>query len=163
MKKRLQFGKNYLHWTSEDWKHVMFSDESTFRLVRGGSKLVRRPPGSSRYDDKYTVKIVKHPDSVMIWGAFSGNNGRWGLYFLPKNITMRGANYLEVLEHHMLPFWDIHHFMHDGAKLVKKFLENKKIPILEWPGNSPDLSPMENVWNRMNNNVQEKQPTSSRL
>ena len=168
MKKRLQFCKTYAHWTSTDWRKVMFSDESTFRLVRGGSRLVRRPPGTSRYDPKYTVKTVKHPDSVMVWGAFSGNHGRGGLYFLPKNVTMRGANYLEVLEQHMVPFWHIHqchHFMHDGApahrtKVVQKFLRDANIAVLEWPGNSPDLNPIENAWNVMKNKVQEKQPSS---
>ena len=61
-KKRLQFCKKYQHWTSEEWKKVMFSDESTFRLIRGTSKIVRRPSDASRHDPKYTVKTVKHPD-----------------------------------------------------------------------------------------------------
>lgn len=106
-KKRFGFCNKYKDWISEQWKKVMFSDESTFRLVRGGSKTVRRPSTASRYDPKYTVKTVKHPDSVMVWGAFSGNMGRGGLYFLPKNVTMKGSNYIKVLEEHLLPFWDI--------------------------------------------------------
>ena len=108
MKKRVSFCKKYMHWTMADWRKVVFSDESTFRLVRGGYKLLRRPQGVSRYASKYTIKTVKHPESVMVWGAFSGNKGRGGLYFLPKNVTMRGDNYLKVLDQHMLPFWDIH-------------------------------------------------------
>jgi hypothetical protein len=38
------------------------------------------------------VKIVKHPDSVMVWGCFSAA-GRGGLYFLPKNSTMNSETY----------------------------------------------------------------------
>ena len=38
------------------------------------------------YDSKSTVNTVKYPESVMVWGAFSGNNGRWGLFFFPKII-----------------------------------------------------------------------------
>ena len=87
-----------------DWRKVMFSDESTFWLVRGRYKLVRRPSGVSRYDSRYIIKTVKHPKSVMVWGAFSGDNGRGGLYFLSKNVTMRGDNYLRVLDQHMLRF-----------------------------------------------------------
>ena len=86
-KKRLQFCRTYQHWTSEDWHKVMFSDESTFRLVRQDSKVVRRPKGVSLFDPRYTVKTFKQPDSVMVWGAFSGNCGKAGLYFLPKNVT----------------------------------------------------------------------------
>ena len=65
----------------------------------GGLKECQGMPPSTR---------SKHPESVMAWGAFSGNKGRGGLYFLPKNVTMRGDNYLRVLDQHMLPFWDIH-------------------------------------------------------
>ena len=55
--------------------------------------------------------------------------------------------------------------MHDGTpchrrKAVKKFLEQKKIKTLEWPGNNPDLNPIENLWCVMKNKVSEKHPTS---
>ena len=86
-----------------DWRKVIFSDESTFRLVQGRYKLVRWPSGVSRYDSRYIIKTVKHHKSIMVWGAFSGDKGRGGLYFLPNNVTMRGDNYLIVLDH-MLPF-----------------------------------------------------------
>ena len=66
-KKRLDFCRKYKDWTSEQWQKVMFSDESTFRLVRGNSKIVRRPSDVSRYDPLYTVKTVKHAVSVMVW------------------------------------------------------------------------------------------------
>ena len=56
-----------------DWRKVMFSDESTFRLVRGWYKLVRMPSGVSTYDSRYIIKTVKHSKSVMVWGAFSGD------------------------------------------------------------------------------------------
>ena len=87
-----------------DWRKVMFSDESTFRLVRGRYKLVRRPSGVSRYDFRYIIKTVKHPKNVMMWGAFSGGKARGYIYFLPNNVTIKGDNYLRVLGHHMLPF-----------------------------------------------------------
>ena len=150
-KKRFNFCKKY-HWTATEWRKVMFSDENTFTLVREVSKIVRRPSTASRYDPKFTVKSVKHPESVMVWGAFRGNLGRAGLYFLSKN-TIRGSNYIDVLKDHLLTFWRIHqcdYFMQDGApahrsKTVTKFLEDSNIRVLEWPGNSPDLNPIENA------------------
>ena len=96
-KKRLTFAKNYQHWTPQQWRKVMFSDKSTFRLVRGQSKVIRRPINVPRHDPWYTIKMVKHSDGVMVWGAFSGTHCQGGLYFLPKNVTMRGSNYLQVL------------------------------------------------------------------
>src|SRR5215469_17260486 len=99
----------------------------------------------------------------MVWGCFSGAKGRGGLFFLPENTTMNGQRYLSVLEEHMLPFFSIHestHFMHDGApchraKKVTEFLQNKGIQMIEWPGNSPDLNPIENCWNLMKNRLSE--------
>ena len=66
-----------------DWRIVMFCDESTFWLVLIGYKLVRRPLGVSRYDSQYIIKTVKHPKSIMVWGAFSGDKGRGGFIFSP--------------------------------------------------------------------------------
>ena len=63
----------------------------------------------------------------------------------------------------MLQFWDIrrcNHFMQDGAlthrsKVVKKWPKDNHVPVLESPGNSPYLNPIENAWNYMKNEVQE--------
>ena len=53
--------------------------------------------------------------------------------------------------------------MQDGApchrsKVVTQFLKSKKIQILDWPGNSPNLNPIENLWTLLKNKVSEKQP-----
>jgi hypothetical protein len=63
----------------------MYSDKSTFKCPRSTRTTIRSPQGSNRYDSRYTVKTVKHPDSIMVWGSFSGTLGSAGLYFLPKN------------------------------------------------------------------------------
>ena len=67
--------------------------------------MVRRPSSASRYDPKFTVKTMKHPVSVMVWGDFSGNLGRAGLYLLPKNVTKKGNIYINILKEHFLIFW----------------------------------------------------------
>ena len=69
-----------------DWRKVMFCNESTSRLVLRGYKLVRRPSGVSRYDSRYIIKTVKHPKNVMVWGDFSLDKGRGGLYFITKKL-----------------------------------------------------------------------------
>ena len=64
---------------------------------------------------------------------------------------------------------DIHKctiFMQDGApchqsKVATDFLKKNKISLLEWPGNSPDLNPIENLWTIMKDKVADKQPSSA--
>jgi transposase len=159
--KRLAFAKKYRHWTEEEWSRVMYSDESTFRCLRATRTRVRRPAGSDRFDTRYTVKTVKHPASLMVWASFTGACGRAGIFFLPPNVTMNGERYQTVLEDHLLPFMTIHrstHFLQDGApchasKRIKDFLKDKPFEVIDWPGNSPDLNPIENAWNFMKNKL----------
>lgn len=71
--------------------------------------------------------------------------------------TMRQQQYLKVLNERLLPQGEEWFpngefiFMHDGApchkaKTVTKFLLENEISVLPWPGNSPDMNPIENLW-----------------
>ena len=165
-KKRLDFAKRHADWNTEMWKRVLFSDESSVSQFSVRKYRVWRPAGA-RHEEKYTLPTVKHPPSQMVWGAMS-SMGTAGLYFLPPGTTMNGEKYVNLLKSKLDIHMTIHNcqiFMHDGApchrsKMVKKFLEQKNIQMLEWPGNSPDLNPIENLWCVMKNKVSEKHPTN---
>ena len=43
---------------------------------------------------------------------------------------------------------------------MKKFLWQKSIQMFEWPENSPDLNPIENLWSVMKNKASEKHSTN---
>ena len=124
---RLAFARKCSKWTIQKWAKVMWSDESTFRINAQRNGFVRRAGNMDRYSPRYTVKTVKHPESVMIWGAFSGAGGRAGLGFLQKGVTMNSVRYLEILDKQLPQYMEEHAcdlFMHDGApchrsKLVK--------------------------------------------
>ena len=44
------------------------------------------------------------------------------------------------------------------AKIVKKHLQENLINILEWPPQSPDLSPIENMWSILKLRIAEHRP-----
>ena len=46
------------------------------------------------------------------------------------------------------------------SKVVQSFLDQQRINVLEWAGNSPDLNPIENLWSTMKRKVAEQQPSN---
>ena len=79
--------------------------------------------------------------------------GTGGLYFLTFGTTMNGKKFVKVLQEKLQLHITVHQcdiFMHDGApchrsRVVQKFLGEKNIRQLDWPGNSPDQNSIENL------------------
>ena len=106
---------------------------------------------------KYTEGTVRHPDSVMVWGAF-GYYGIGKLVVLPKNVTVNQERHLELLPDHLEDCFNSCQskiFQHNGAlahrsKLVLDWLDFVGVDyVKDWPVNSLDLNPIENLWTLM--------------
>lgn len=166
-KKRLSFCKEHRTWAREKFAEVVFSDESRFSLFgRDGSGNVWRQP-EEKYDvDCLIPKVQNDGGSVMVWSCFTENK-LGPLVILRENINTNV--YIKTLEENLIPFLDDINlngrviFQQDNApphksKQTMKWLEDHHIKVMIWPPNSPDLNPIENLWDELEKAVR-KRPT----
>ena len=99
--------------------------------------------------------------SVIVWGCFAGRI-KGPLIFCDENKEgnekINSNTYIRILNSYLYPFQHTVHeligraaiFQQDNApihitKITKDWLKKNKIVVIDWPTNSPDLNPIENI------------------
>ncbi len=154
----------------------LFSDESKFCISFGnqGPRVWRK--GGEAHSPSCLKSSVKFPQSVMIWGAMSsaGVGSLCFFYTMPMSLAILKTNitapvYQDILEHFILPsadqlFKDADFiFQHDlapahTAKSTKSWLNDHGVGVFDWPANSSDLNPIENLRGIVKRKMRNKRP-----
>lgn len=151
-------------WRLPMFRKIVWTDESRFRLFHNDGRVrVWRMRGERYRTDLMLYSTHTQGGSVHVWGAF-WYGGRSDLQIL--RTTVNGERYCEVIRNFLLDGsqppndWIL---QQDNApahtsQVVMNTFEEMRIRHLPWPSKSPDLNPIEHVWDFINRKVVARVP-----
>ncbi|GFX48171.1 transposable element Tcb1 transposase [Trichonephila clavipes] len=159
---RLTWSRQHALWTTQQWSFVMFSDESRFSLQSDSHRtLIWRVPGT-RYHQENTTDVSA---GWLVWGGIILSS-RTDLHV--QSVTLTGHIYRDViLEQRVRLFRGAMGaeflFMDDNARphranIVDECLQSDNITRMDCPAYSPDLNPIDHVWDMLGRRIAARQP-----
>jgi len=137
----------------------VFTDETAFDLFRN---RVRR---SHKSGAKPIRCLPKSRQKVMAWGGIS-EKSKTPLFCFTNIID--GPFYVGILRDQLLPaarkmYGSDWRLQQDNdpkhtSRVAKAFIAENRINAVDWPSNSLNLNPIENMWYLVKNNVEKRMP-----
>lgn len=167
-KKRLDWAKEHVDWTDEQWDEILWSDETWAQPGRHTRIWVTRKIGEKEVYHKDCVQYrYQRKIGWMFWGSISGKYGRHrGLFWEKDWETINEGSYsgiiIPIVDEIVIQYPELQ-FQQDNAKghasaFTKSVFQAAGIRVIEWPPCSPDLSPIETVWDDMKDYIQAHYP-----
>lgn len=161
-----------------NWNHVVFTDEKIFNLQSNG-RIKYYARSFEEYQEKHHRLPLKNTASVKVWGAIT-SNGVGPLICVSRHMNCDDyvrevlvptignhglrARLLGLREHTVPDFlWQQDNASFHKAPAAQRFFVNRNVRVMKWPPNSPDLSPIENIWNMLQYKLRVHQTTTGTI
>jgi len=168
--RRVAWCREHVDWTLEQWSRVLWSDESPFVYRFAQRQRVWRTNGE-KYSAITTKATVKHDKRINVWGCFARHGV--GRLYLVDGILLK-EQYIQIVEDHFYPsamdlFEDFPEndiiFQEDNdpkhtANVVKAWWADQQLTRMDWPSQSPDLNPIENLWSLLDKAAKDRRPNT---
>lgn len=168
---RRDFEIRHRGWTDSHWDRVIWSDETKINLRQsdGRERTLRRIGSELRDHD--VVGTHKHGGgSIIVWGCMLS----LGVGYLCRiDGGVNADMYLRILNDELLKTLEWYQlgkeeviFQQDNpschtASSVKEWFETQRIKVLSWPAQSPDLNPIEHLWDHVKQELRKLPPAAN--
>ena len=163
----------HIDWTVEEWKQVVFSDESKFNLFGSDGKQYCRRRVGEEFRPQNVKKTVKHGGgSLQVWGCLTWD-GPGRLYRVEGR--MNAVQYCSILETAFIGSLTDRSLTTSGtifqqdldpkhtSRRAKSWLEAHGITVLRWAPSSPDMNIIEHAWQHLDQKLRARKPLPTNL